>query len=113
MLDLYKNIKKRRIELGLSQDELARRTGYSSRSMIAKIESGKIDLYQSKIEEIAEALETTPSYLMGWEELSQEETDELKPEYMEMARQLQKEELTDDDFTALLQVFYAFKGKRS
>lgn len=38
MLTLYKNIKKLREELGMSQDELAEKAGYTSRSSIAKIE---------------------------------------------------------------------------
>ena len=66
MLQLYKNIKHRRIALGLSQDELAQKTGYTSRSSIAKIESGKVDLPQTKIKLFAEALETTQADLMGW-----------------------------------------------
>lgn len=66
-MDLYLNIKKRREELGLSQEELAKETGYTSRTSIAKIESGKVDLPQSKIEIFAKALKTTPFYLMGWE----------------------------------------------
>lgn len=67
MLALYTNIKKRREELGMSQEELAKKTGYSSRSMIAKIEAGKIDLYQSKVKEIADALEISIGSLMGWD----------------------------------------------
>ena len=67
MLQLYKNIKNRRIALGLSQDELAQKTGYTSRSSIAKIESGKVDLPQTKIKLFAEALETTQADLMGWD----------------------------------------------
>lgn len=63
---LYKNIKKKRLELGMSQEQLAKKVGYSSRSMIAKIEAGDIDLHQSKIEEIAIALGTTSAELMGW-----------------------------------------------
>jgi len=70
---LYKNIKKKRLELGMSQEELAKKVGYSSRSMIAKIEAGDIDLYQSKIEEIAIALETTSAELMGWKKNTAEE----------------------------------------
>lgn len=67
MLDLYSNIKKRRLELGLTQSELAEKLGYSDKSMIAKIESGKVDLAQSKIVAFADALQVTPAYLMGWE----------------------------------------------
>lgn len=66
MLDLYINIKKRRNELGLTQAELAKRMGYADKSMIAKIEKGQVDLQQSKIVAFAEALSTTPAYLMGW-----------------------------------------------
>ena len=58
-------IKSRRQELSLSQEELARKIGYTSRTSIAKIEAGDIDLPQSKIVAFAEALETTPSWIMG------------------------------------------------
>lgn len=54
---LYINIKNRRKELGLSQEELAKRVGYKGRSMIAKIEAGKMDLQLSKVYKIADALE--------------------------------------------------------
>lgn len=72
-------IKLRREELGLSQDELARKLGYKSRSSINKIEIGCQNLIQSKIKAIADALETTPDYIMGWEELDESiDIDKLK-----------------------------------
>ena len=61
-------IKQRRIELGMSQEDLAKKLGYSHKSSINKIELGYQNLTQSKIAMIAEALETTPSYIMGWDE---------------------------------------------
>ena len=61
-------IRTRREELGLSQDELAKRLGYKSRSSLNKIELDQRNLTQSKIKAIADALETTPSYIMGWNE---------------------------------------------
>lgn len=67
MNPLYKNIRNRRIELGMSQEELAQKMGYTSRSTIAKIESGKNDIPQSKIQAFAAALNTTPGRLMGWD----------------------------------------------
>lgn len=67
MLELYKNIKNRREQLGISQDELAKLTGYTSRSSITKIEKGLVDLSQTKIALFAKALNTTPSELMGWD----------------------------------------------
>lgn len=65
MLELYKNIKKYRKELGMSQAELAKRTGYTDRSSIAKIEKGDVDLPQSKIMIFAKALGVAPGELMG------------------------------------------------
>lgn len=66
MDDLYENIKKRREELGMSQDELARKVGYTSRSTIARIERGDINIPQDKIILFARALRVLPEYLMGW-----------------------------------------------
>ena len=68
MLKLYENIKSRRIELGMTQSQLAEKLGYADKSMIAKIEKGAVDLQQSKIIALAEALKMKPSDLMGWDE---------------------------------------------
>lgn len=67
MLEIYKRIRARREELGISQEELAKRMGYKSRSSINKIEKGENDIPQSKIVAFAQALRTTPEALMGWE----------------------------------------------
>lgn len=67
MLTLYSNIRRRRIELGMSQDELANRTGYTSRSSIAKIEKGLVDLPQTKIQLFAQALGVEQNELMGYD----------------------------------------------
>lgn len=68
MLKLYSNIKRLREERGLSQDALAKLTGYTDRSSIAKIEKGLVDLQQSKIELFAQALGTTVKDLVGWDD---------------------------------------------
>ena len=60
-------IKQKRIELNLSQDELAKKVGYKSRSSIQKIESAR-KLPLDKVELMASALECTPAFLMGWED---------------------------------------------
>lgn len=65
MLKLYENIKKNRLQLRMSQKELAKRTGYTDRSMITKIEKGRVDLPLSKIILFADVLQTTPIELMG------------------------------------------------
>ena len=65
MLELYKNIKSRRIELEMSQQELSSLVGYSGKSMISKIERGEVDLSQTMIQKFADALRTTPGELIG------------------------------------------------
>lgn len=85
MLKLYENIKNRRTELGMTQSELAEKLGYADKSMISRIEKGQIDLPQSKIIAIAEALRVDPSELMGWDD---EPGYYLDPEAAEMANEL-------------------------
>ena len=58
------NIKKRRFELRMSQQELAYRMGYKTRSTIAKIESGENDVSQKKLQKFAMVLETTVEALI-------------------------------------------------
>lgn len=78
MLELYKNIKNERLKNGWNQSELAKRVGYSDKSMIAKIEAGKVDLPQTKIRAFAQVFNVTESYLMGWEFTSEESTKALE-----------------------------------
>lgn len=68
MKTIGERIKLRREQLNLSQEDLAKKLGYKSRSSINKIESDTRNLTQSKIKAIADALETTPSYIMGWDD---------------------------------------------
>ena len=65
MLELYKNIRKYRKQMGLTQEELAKRIGYTDRSSIAKIEKGVVDLPQSKITQIAKVFGISSKDLMG------------------------------------------------
>lgn len=52
-----KRIRDRRVELGLSQEELAKKLGYSGKSMISLIESGKRELGITQISPLAKILE--------------------------------------------------------
>lgn len=58
------NIKKRRFELRMSQQDLADALGYKTRSTIAKIESGENDISQKKLQRFAEVLDTTVEALV-------------------------------------------------
>lgn len=71
-MGLKENIKKKRLEHGLTLEELAKNVGVS-RQTIQRYESGIIsNIPSDKIELMAKALQTTPSYLMGWEEKTDE-----------------------------------------
>lgn len=59
------NIKKRRYELHMTQQELANALGYKTRSTIAKIESGENDITQKKLRLFAEVLDTTMEALLS------------------------------------------------
>lgn len=75
-MKLYKNIKRFRDQLGLSQEALAYKVGYTDRSSIAKIESGLVDLSASKIAAFASVFDVTPAVLLMDSGLS--ETPPLK-----------------------------------
>lgn len=64
-MTIGERIKERRIALGMTQDELAQKIGYKSRSSVNKLESARV-LPSRKIEKMAAALECRPAYLMGW-----------------------------------------------
>ena len=67
-MTIYERIKYLREKKGMSQQELAEKVGFKTASAVNKIELGLRDINQTKIIAFARALDTTPSYLMGWEE---------------------------------------------
>ena len=87
-MGIGKRIKKRREELQLSQDELAKKVGYTSRSTINKIEKEINDITQSKIVAFADALDTTPAYLMGWDNDLEKKAEEFKPYTIETLKKI-------------------------
>lgn len=104
---IYQRIKKRRMELDMSQEELAKKVGYSHKTAICKIEAGQRKLKEDVISKLAKALDTTPSYLMGWDKEDDDATlsDRLLTRYRElddldqaMVRRLLK---CDEDFNRI------------
>lgn len=63
-MTMYDRIKQLRLEQDMSQEELASKVGYKGRSMIARIESGQVDISQSKVKAFAAALNTSIDFLM-------------------------------------------------
>ena len=58
-----KNLKRLRMEKGLSQEELARALGFKNRSSINKIEIGRSNIPTDKIQKTAEVLGVSPLVL--------------------------------------------------
>lgn len=95
-MKIGERIKYRREQLGLSQDELARRLGYKSRSSINKIENDAGGLPQTKIVAIAKALLTTPSYIMGWTEEIKKAPEEMAERHFQIIMDADIAEMFDD-----------------
>ncbi len=92
-MQFYERIRERREKLNMSQEELAKRLGYKSRSSINKIEIGENDIPQSKIKAFADALQTTPAYLMGWKD---EDSSSSKPSELPSLTSKDEREIAKD-----------------
>lgn len=91
-------IKNQREKLGMTQEELAFKLGYKSRSSVNKVELCR-DLSLKKVKEYAKALDCTPAYLMGWEDGdSTIKTDPI-------------DSFTDNDFE-LVELFHKLDSKK-
>lgn len=94
-MNIGQRIKQRRKHLRLSADELASKIG-KNRATIFRYENGDIEnLPLDILEPIAEALETTPQYLMGWDE---EKIEQKNDDIADIVIKLR----TDDEFLELV-----------
>ena len=67
-MSLKENIKSRRLELNLTLEEVSKKLSIS-KPTLQRYESGVIsNIPSDKIERLAEILETSPVFLMGWDE---------------------------------------------
>lgn len=110
-----KRIMERRQQLGLTQEELAFRMGYKTKSAINKIELGINDVSQSKVVKFAEALNTSIAYLMDWEQV-QKNNDAIvgivkrlrtDNDFLSLVESLQ--DLDGDQIRSVQQILIAFK----
>ena len=73
-MEMGDRIRSQRKFMGLTQDELAEKLGLK-KSAIAKYENGRVEnIKRSVIQEMARILDCTPSYLMGFDDESTEQT---------------------------------------
>lgn len=66
-MTIGEKIRARRIELGMSQEELGKKLGYKSRVSVNKFEKCR-DLPLPKVIAMAEALDVSPEWLCGWDD---------------------------------------------
>ena len=110
-------IKDRRMELGWSQRELASKMGYSNNSTLAKIEQGKVDVSQDRLEQFAQVLGVSVAYLIGFEQI-QKKNDQL----VKLVTRMRKDErfaesvkmlneLDADKYENVFQILSAFTQK--
>ena len=97
-------IKQRRIELGWSQRELATKAGYNNNSTIARIESGKVDIPQSKVMKFSEVLGVSIAYLMGWDEEIKKNPKGTAERHFEI--------LMDEDFISMFDDFHSLDSNK-
>ena len=79
-MTLGERVKMLRQKVGLTQEELAKEIGYSTKTSISKIENDILDINQSTTIALARALKTTPSVIMGWEEVEENVTIQNTPQ---------------------------------
>jgi repressor LexA len=98
-MTIGERIKEKRKEKGWTQRELAAKMGYSHHSTLARIETGQVDVSQTRIVQFAEVLGVSIAYLMGWIE---EETEKKNDTLTDIIVRLR----TDDDFLSVVETLY-------
>ena len=105
--EIGKRIKELRMKRSLTQEQLAERVGYTSKSSINKIELGKNDVPRKKFAEFAEALGVSEAYLLGYTDKLDRLEDPGLQEFMDMFdRQMYKAThippISEDDYDVLV-----------
>lgn len=100
-------IRTRRRDLGLTLDEIGRAVGVSG-ATVSRWENGDIEnIRRDKIAKLAEVLEVTPAYLMGWPESTSSERQEELPEDMIILNRMAKK-MTSEQRQKLLDMAKLF-----
>lgn len=102
--ELREYLKNRRLELGLSLQDVARKSGVNA-STIKRWEDGDIEnMKRSKIEAYAKALSISPAVIMGWEEPDSEANRQLSYYYDDETAKLAQELFDNKELRALFDV---------
>lgn len=104
-MTMAQRIKERRCLLGLTQEELGGKLGLQ-KSAIAKYENGRVEnMKRSIIAKMADVLECSPAYLMGW---SDNVTEIKAPASCSLIHLIQKE--YGEDAAAALSLYVQLDG---
>ncbi|MDO4470928.1 MAG: helix-turn-helix transcriptional regulator [Bacillota bacterium] len=96
MQDIMSRMKKRREELDMSYQTLSDKVGIS-KSTLQRYETGYIkNMPVDKLEDIADALQVSPAYLMGW-------NDEVNKQPTTMAAHFDGDEYTEEQLNRIRQ----------
>lgn len=79
-------VRNKRLELNMTQEELALKMGYKGRSTVNKMENAT-ELTLKTVKKLCKALNCSEAYIMGWEEESKFSKD----------RAILEVQITDDD----------------
>nr|WP_317365130.1 helix-turn-helix transcriptional regulator [uncultured Blautia sp.] len=104
MQDIMSRMKKRREELDMSYQTLSDKVGIS-KSTLQRYETGYIkNMPVDKLEDIANALQVSPAYLMGWTEKVNEPST--------LAAHFDGDEYTEDELAEIHQFAEFVKNRR-
>ena len=116
-MEVGERIKLRREALKMTQDELAKKVGYTSRSSVAKVEANANGMVQSKLILFANALQTTPAYLLGWDDTDTQKKNDILSDiilrlrsdenFMEVVKDLY--DSTDEKINVIKSLLITFK----
>lgn len=102
-MGMAERIKKRRIELGLTQEELGEKIGLQ-KSAIAKYENGRVEnIKRSVILSMSSALQCNPSYLLDLEEKTKDMPKQFEFYLTEATKDIAKEIYENKELYVLFQ----------
>lgn len=100
-------IKKLRTDAGLTQSELAEAIGVKTPA-VYKYENGLVvNLKRSTVADLARVLHTTPSFLMGFDEIDEVDSrklQELTDVYFSVAKEAQDAQVDPNDISAFIKL---------
>ena len=97
-------IKQRRIELDLTQEELAYRIGYASKTSVNKAEKNANEMSISNLEKYAAALDCDPAYLVGWQDSPRRTVERLNAYATKIAKLTEKQRKAVDAVIGSMEV---------